>query len=228
MQSDQLSALFPFLTSLALGLLIGLERERKSWSAGLRTHMLVALGSALVMIVSTYGFDEVLGNEHVALDPSRMAAQVVSGIGFLGAGAILLHGEIVRGLTTAASIWITAAIGILLGIGFYLPAVLATLITVATLSIFRWIESRIPSHSYAHHFVRFDRDNVMPEQELKDYLENLGFKVANMSHRLSDDGLHFEYRMVIWTTNPQNLSQLASALRELKAVRAFRISPTGD
>ena len=121
-----------------------------------------------------------------------------------------------------------SSLGILLGIGFYLPAVLATLITVATLSIFRWIESRIPSHSYAHHFVRFDRDNVMPEQELKDYLENLGFKVANMSHRLSDDGLHFEYRMVIWTTNPQNLSELASALRELKAVRAFRISPTGD
>ena len=103
------------VVAAALGSVIGLERERKSWSAGLRTHMLVALGSALVMIVSTYGFDEVLGNEHVALDPSRMAAQVVSGIGFLGAGAILLHGEIVRGLTTAASLWAVAAIGLAVG-----------------------------------------------------------------------------------------------------------------
>lgn len=166
--------------------------------------------------------------EAVRTDPTRMAQGIMTGIGFLGAGVIFKEGLSVRGLTTAASIWITAAIGILMGVGFYLPAILATLLTLATLSFFRWIEARIPSHYYAHHFVRFDRDNVMPEQELKGFLSGMGFTVANMSHRLSDDGLHFEYRMVIRTTNPQNLSELALALRELKAVRAFRISPTGD
>ena len=96
----------------ALGSVIGFERERLSWAAGLRTHMLVCVGSALIMIVSAFGFFDVLQNEHVVLDPSRVAAQVVSGIGFLGAGSILLRGEIVRGLTTAASLWSVAAIGL--------------------------------------------------------------------------------------------------------------------
>ncbi|WP_300760068.1 MgtC/SapB family protein, partial [Janthinobacterium sp.] len=89
--------------SALLGSAIGYERERLAWVAGLRTHMLVCVGSTLIMIVSAYGFSDVLGNG-VTLDPSRMAAQVVSGIGFLGAGAILARGEIVRGLTTAASV----------------------------------------------------------------------------------------------------------------------------
>ncbi|HDR9125202.1 TPA: MgtC/SapB family protein [Burkholderia vietnamiensis] len=98
----------------ALGSVIGFERERLSWAAGLRTHMLVCVGSTLIMIVSAFGFADVLGREHVVLDPSRIAAQVVSGIGFLGAGSILLRGEIVRGLTTAASLWSVAAIIILI------------------------------------------------------------------------------------------------------------------
>ncbi|MGF6973437.1 putative membrane protein YhiD involved in acid resistance [Paraburkholderia sp. JPY465] len=96
------------MLAAVLDSVIGYERERLSWAAGLRTQMLVCVGSALVMIVSAYGFAAVLG-EHVILDPSRMAAQVVSGIGFLGAGSILLRGEIVRGLTTAASVWSVAA-----------------------------------------------------------------------------------------------------------------------
>lgn len=227
---EELTILVRITAALAIGAMIGFERTFHGRPAGFRTHALVCVASALLMLVTVYQdvWMTHVPTEAIRTDPTRMAQGIMTGIGFLGAGVIFKEGLSVRGLTTAASIWITAAIGILLGIGFYLPAVLATLITVATLSIFRWIESRIPSHSYAHHFVRFDRDNVMPEQELKDYLENLGFKVANMSHRLSDDGLHFEYRMVIWTTNPQNLSELASALRELKAVRAFRISPTGD
>src|ERR1700743_2126593 len=88
--------------SAALGSVIGFERERLSWAAGLRTHMLVCVGSTLLMIVSAYGFTEVL-SDHVVLDPSRVAAQVVSGIGFLGAGSRLLRGASVRGLTTAAA-----------------------------------------------------------------------------------------------------------------------------
>src|SRR5215475_3689703 len=112
----------------ALGSVIGFERERLSWAAGLRTHMLVCVGSALIMIVSAFGFFDVLQNEHVVLDPSRVAAQVVSGIGFLGAGSILLRGEIVRGLTTAASLWSVAAIGLAVGSGLYVEAVAATVI----------------------------------------------------------------------------------------------------
>lgn len=164
----------------------------------------------------------------VRTDPTRLAQGIMTGIGFLGAGVIFKEGLSVRGLTTAASIWITAAIGILIGIGFYTPAILATILTLGTLSLFRWIEAKLPSHYYAHHFVRFDRNKVMPEKDVRNLLKAHQFTVANMSYRASDDGLGFEYRMVLRTTKPENLSNLAVALRQHEHVRAFRISPTGD
>ncbi|ETR76837.1 methyltransferase [Afipia sp. P52-10] len=117
-----------------LGSLIGFERERLLWAAGIRTHMLVCVGSCLIMIVSQYGFAHILTQDHVVLDPSRVAAQVVSGIGFLGAGAILARGEIVRGLTTAASIWTVAAIGLAVGGGLYLAAGASTIIILIILA----------------------------------------------------------------------------------------------
>src|SRR3954470_14302760 len=126
----------------ALGSVIGFERERLSWAAGLRTHMLVCVGSALIMIVSAYGFAEVLTGEHVVLDPSRMAAQVVSGIGFLGAGSILLRGEIVRGLTTAASLWSVAAVGLACGGGLYVAAAAATALILFILAGIKPFERR--------------------------------------------------------------------------------------
>ena len=127
--------------SALLGSAIGYERERLAWVAGLRTHMLVCVGSTLIMIVSAYGFSEVL-SERVTLDPSRMAAQVVSGIGFLGAGAILARGEIVRGLTTAASVWSVAGIGLAVGGGLYTPAVAATVIILIILAGIKPLEKR--------------------------------------------------------------------------------------
>ncbi|WP_323118960.1 MgtC/SapB family protein [Burkholderia alba] len=126
----------------ALGSVIGFERERLSWAAGLRTHMLVCVGSALIMIVSAFGFADVLGQPHVDLDPSRMAAQVVSGIGFLGAGSILLRGEIVRGLTTAASLWSVAAVGLAVGGGLYTASIAATIIILIILAGIKPLERR--------------------------------------------------------------------------------------
>ena len=125
-----------------LGGAIGFERERLSWAAGLRTHMLVSVGACLFMIVSAYGFMDVLGHEHISLDPSRVAAQVVSGIGFLGAGSILLRGDIVRGLTTAASLWTVAAIGLAVGGGLYIAAGSATAIVLFILAGIKPLERR--------------------------------------------------------------------------------------
>lgn len=123
-----------------LGSLIGFERERLMWAAGIRTHMLVAVGSCLFMIVSAYGFEHARMNEHVVLDPSRIAAQVVSGIGFLGAGSILLRGQIIRGLTTAASIWSVAALGLACGGGLYFAAVATTVIILIILVLIKPLE----------------------------------------------------------------------------------------
>ncbi len=128
-----------------LGSVIGFERERMNWAAGLRTHMLVCVGSTLIMLVSAFGFADALGQKNVVLDPSRIAAQVVSGIGFLGAGSILMRGEIVRGLTTAASLWSVAGIGLAVGGGMYTAAVGATAIILIILAGVKPLERRFIS-----------------------------------------------------------------------------------
>ncbi|MFM0076718.1 MgtC/SapB family protein [Paraburkholderia sediminicola] len=125
------------LFAAVLGGVIGFERERFAFPAGLRTHMLVCVASSLVMIVSAFGFEDTRSMPNIALDPSRVAAQVVSGIGFLGAGAILLRGEVVRGLTTAASVWAVAGIGLAAGGGLYVLALAATVIILTTLT---WVK----------------------------------------------------------------------------------------
>ena len=117
------------------GTVIGLDREYRVKDAGFRTHFLVAMGSALIMIVSQYGFADVLAHSGVGLDPSRVAAQVVSGIGFIGAGTIIIHRQLVRGLTTAASLWATAGIGLAAGGRMYIVAAAATLLTLFALEV---------------------------------------------------------------------------------------------
>jgi putative Mg2+ transporter-C (MgtC) family protein len=121
------------LLAALLGSLIGFERERLLWAAGIRTHMLVCVSACLLMIVSAYGFQYALKMDNVVLDPSRIAAQVVSGIGFLAAGSILLRGQVVRGLTTAASVWAVAAIGLAAGGGLFFAAILSTIIILVIL-----------------------------------------------------------------------------------------------
>jgi putative Mg2+ transporter-C (MgtC) family protein len=118
-----------------LGSAVGFERELRDREAGIRTHLLVSLGSALFTIVSAYGFHEFLtgGGNIVRTDPTRIAAQIVTGIGFLGAGAIIREGLSVRGLTTAATLWVVAAIGMACGAGYYWPAAGATLLTILAL-----------------------------------------------------------------------------------------------
>ncbi|MBB2926980.1 MgtC/SapB family protein [Paraburkholderia silvatlantica] len=137
-----LELLSRLLIAALLGSVIGFERERLNWAAGLRTHMLVCVGAALMMLVSAFGFADVLGEKNVVLDPSRVAAQVVSGIGFLGAGSILLRGEVVRGLTTAASLWSVAGIGLAVGGGMYTAAIGATVIIMIILVGVKPLERR--------------------------------------------------------------------------------------
>jgi len=136
------------------GALIGIERERKEWAAGMRTHMMVAVGSALYMVISTYGFEDILKHPNVDLDPSRVAAQVVSGIGFLGAGTIIFlrHG-IIRGLTTASGLWTVAAIGLAIGGGMYWAGLATTAIAIIILWVLQPVEVLL--------FSRTNRKNLL-------------------------------------------------------------------
>jgi putative Mg2+ transporter-C (MgtC) family protein len=138
----ELEIILRLVMAAVLGSLIGLERERLNWTAGLRTHMLVCVGAALFMLVSAYGFFDILESDtpNVELDVSRVAAQVVSGIGFLGAGTIIFRNKIVRGLTTAASLWTVAAVGLAVGGGLYLAAISATALILLILAGLRPLE----------------------------------------------------------------------------------------
>ena len=167
----------------ALGGAVGLERELREREAGFRTHMLVAVGSALFTLVSAYGFREFLtsGDAVVRADPTRIAAQIVTGIGFLGAGAIIRQGLSVRGLTTAATLWVVAAIGLASGAGYYSAAVITTLIALVSL----W-PLRIAAHVVTSRFRAETRRLVaqLPSGEspgpLVSELERLGGRVRSL------------------------------------------------
>lgn len=132
------------LVAAVLGGVIGINRGQLAWTAGLRTHMLVAVGSALAIVVSAFGFHDVLGQPNVILDPSRIAAQVISGIGFLGAGTILFmqREQVVRGLTTAAGLWAVASVGLAAGSGLFVAAGFATAIIWIILAVLKPVERR--------------------------------------------------------------------------------------
>ncbi|HET8541907.1 MAG TPA: MgtC/SapB family protein [Anaeromyxobacter sp.] len=217
------------VAALAAGAVIGTERSFHGRAAGFRTHALVGLASSILMIVATsQGSWFPSSGDAVRIDPTRMAQGIMTGIGFLGAGVIFKEGLTVRGLTTAASIWTTAAIGVLMGIGLYLPGAVATVLALGILSVFRQIELRFPTHMYARHAIRFDRGAVMPEPDVRKLLSEHGFKAANVSYHLSDDGDVIEYRMAIRTVKSDNLRRLAEALAALPAVRGFTIEPSAD
>jgi putative Mg2+ transporter-C (MgtC) family protein len=157
-----------------------------------------------------------------------MAQGIMTGIGFLGAGVIFKEGLNVRGLTTAASIWITAGIGILFGIGFYFPAVLATGLSLIILSLFRWLEAKIPSHYYANNTIIYRRNSFPPLSEIQAQLQSFGFRLEGVSYQVLENGQLFEYKMTIRTNDPINLTRLSEHLAKDTSVIGFHISPTGD
>jgi putative Mg2+ transporter-C (MgtC) family protein len=212
------------VVAAVLGSIVGVERERLNWVAGLRTHMLVCVGSALFMIVSFCGFADVLSNEHVALDPSRIAAQVVSGIGFLGAGTIVLRSKVVRGLTTAASLWTVAAVGLAVGGGLYVAAATATGLIVLILAGLKPIERRlfVSRHQASPLLVLIINRQETSLFAIESALEaaNLHLQRILIQHGDSPD----EDRLQITINRTRSLSVLAvtEQLRRIPGVREIR------
>ena len=227
---DDLVIIGRVVGALMLGAMIGFERSFHGRPAGFRTHSLVCIASAILMIVTVYQnqWMTLMGPDAIRTDPTRMAQGIMTGIGFLGAGVIFKEGLTVRGLTTAASIWVTAAIGILVGIGFWFAALVGTAATLTVLAVFRIVEARLPSEFYAHHMLRFARDRVMNEEAIRKMIGDHGFDVANLSFRLAEGGKQFEYRMTIKSRDRKAAESLSSHLRGLPEVIEFRIAPTGD
>jgi putative Mg2+ transporter-C (MgtC) family protein len=171
-----------------LGGIVGLERELDEKAAGLRTHMLVAVGSALFTLVGAYGFEDFPAT---SVDPTRVAAQVVTGIGFLGAGLIFRQGFNVRGLTTAASLWLVAAIGMSAGAGFWMGAVIATVVALISLRPLEWMKGRsLPQRVAPSMVVELKEDGTAGD--VLDALERAGDLLA-----LRRDGTRLEIELRI-------------------------------
>lgn len=203
------------LLAALLGSLIGLERERLLWAAGLRTHMLVCVGSCLLMIVSSFGFRDALSMAHTELDPSRVAAQVVSGIGFLGAGSILLRGEVIRGLTTAASLWTVAAIGLSVGGGLYAVSTAATFIILVILVAIKPME-RIYRNRIQVHVLKL----VAPSQSLslKKVNEVMGNRASKVKQFIVEKGPRDDTDSVTIELTRTSGAQAKEILEQLLAI----------
>jgi putative Mg2+ transporter-C (MgtC) family protein len=230
MRAEYIEITVRLLSALAVGAAIGMERSYSGRAAGFRTHALVAVSSALLMLVTAYESEWVgtFREGRLVLDPTRMAQGIMTGIGFLGAGAIIKSGYTIHGLTTAASIWITATIGILVGIGFYYPAIAGVLITLGVLTFFRWIEAKAPAIFYAQCVIRFDRASAIAEEQLRALIASHGFAISDLNYRMNAASDYFEYRSIIRTRHAGKARALMETLSRLPGVKEFRLSPTGD
>lgn len=200
-----------------MGAIIGLDREYRAKEAGYRTHFLVSLGSALIMIVSQYGFTEVLDKESVGLDPSRIAAQVVSGIGFIGAGTIILNKQIVRGLTTAAGIWATAGIGLAIGSGMYWLGISATVLTLIGLEVLSIFFKSVGVRSISVEFTTNNREtlNALSKKfSTKDYY----IVSYQMDERTMGEMTNYHVTMVIKCRKRNDEGALAAQLQDFKDI----------
>jgi putative Mg2+ transporter-C (MgtC) family protein len=205
-----------------LGVLIGLEREYRAKEAGYRTHFLVAVGSALLMIVSQHGFDDMLGKEGVGLDPSRIAAQIVTGIGFIGAGTIILNRQIVRGLTTAAGIWATAGIGMCAGAGMYALAISATVLTLIGLELLSRLFKNLGLKSF---IIKFSTHNKDIPKIISSSLTKGEFMVVSyqMDERGTGDTATFDVTMVVKSKRKDDEANLIALLNGYEDVVVRRI-----
>jgi len=212
--------------ALAAGGAIGAERTYHGRAAGFRTHALVCAASAMLMILPHYQDAWVhLSGEASRLDPTRMAQGIMTGIGFLGAGVIIHDGLTVRGLTTAASIWATAAIGILAGVGLWAPSAIATALAIGILSVFRKVEEMLPSQRFARFHIRFAREDTIPEADLHAFITPLGIDVAGPSYAIINEGRDFQFGLTLRTSRRDSYAKLAQRLSKVDAILEFRIEP---
>lgn len=230
LENIYLNSLLNLAAALLAGGLIGLERSYHGRPAGFRTHTLVCMSSSLLMLLTIYQLELLpdIPIETVRIDPTRMAQGIMTGIGFLGAGVIMKEKLTIRGLTTAASIWITAAIGILIGVGFYYAAAIATLLTVGTLSSFRYIEAAVPSIHYGRLRVRMRREQALSEDALCELIKKHHFTGGSPTYSLSNSGSVVEYQMTIRTRERQNYRALAETLSSAGGIEEFHLTPIGD
>jgi putative Mg2+ transporter-C (MgtC) family protein len=184
----------------------------------------------MVTVYESLWFRMTATGVRAAIDPTRMAQGLMTGNGFLGAGVIMKEGLSVRGLTTAASIWVTAGIGILVGIGLYAPAAITTALALGALGGFRWIERRIRTESYAAIDMQFAAEDAPSQTAAVTLVSGFGFAVRDVSHRFArgPGPAVVAYGMRVHSLDPTSISRLSEALRARPDVLEFEVVPAGD
>lgn len=225
-----LDFVLPILGAVVAGALIGFEREYRGRPAGLRTHILVSLASALLMLAAVHQIRWLTDTpaEVIRIDPVRMAHGVLTGVGFLCGGVIFRQGLSVHGLTTAASLWITASIGLLYGIGYYGLAIGGTAATLAVLILLRWVEGRLPKLRPVDVAVRYRRPDAPTEAGFLALARELAFSCSPLTHRLVERGAVVEFRATFHGSRPGAPEALARRLAGDPAVLEFEIAPRND
>lgn len=213
---------FRLFVAGVLGALVGLDREYRAKEAGYRTHFLVSLGSALIMIISQHGFDGVLHEVGVGLDPSRVASQVVTGIGFIGAGTIILHKQTVRGLTTAAGIWATSGIGLTIGAGMYVLGISATVLTLIGLEVLSLLFKKVGMKSLSVEFSTNNKDTI---DSVAKSFNSKDFHIVSyqMNEKTDSDLTTYYVSMVVKSKKSNDEGVLLSHLQEYKDVTIYRV-----
>jgi putative Mg2+ transporter-C (MgtC) family protein len=206
------------------GAVVGFERSFNGRAAGFRTHSLVALASASVMLISYVPSISSGFGSTVRLDPTRLSQGVMTGLGFLGAGVIFKEGVSVQGLTTAAAIWSTAAVGMLFGLGMPVEGAMALVGVMLTLTLMRWIEGVFPWRVYAEAIFRFEVGQAPTEPQLKATLANKGVDLNEVSYRLTAGGEIFEFHGYVETRRKQALHDLAEQLKSAPGLVEFELS----
>jgi putative Mg2+ transporter-C (MgtC) family protein len=221
-QISELELSIRIVGALVLGGLVGLERELGDHPAGFRTHILVCLGSTLIILLSIYGFSAFAYEANVRMDPARLAAQVVSGIGFLGAGTILRTGTTVSGLTTAASLWVVAAIGLAVGAGFYFGALLTTLLVVITLFLLNKFERAISRKRNNRVITIRVIDLHKNLQNISDQLEKYKIQVTKLLIEQQDvESTESSIRLSVKIRKPKKLQTAITEILNIKDVKSL-------
>ena len=230
MEEQHLTTLVRLVLALIAGGLIGLERSMHGRPAGFRTHTLVCTASSCLMLLTVFQWEALINVpvETLRIDPTRMAQGIMTGIGFLGAGVIVKEGMAVRGLTTAASIWITAAIGILIGMGLYFAAGLTTLVCIGTLSLFRRVENILPNLHYAYLDIRFKREQQIPKEKITELVKSHGIHLTNCNYHLIEQGQFFLYKLTLQSRQLESYDRLATTLNNLPTVLEYSIESVGN
>lgn len=230
MEHAYLATLTRLLLAVVAGSLIGMERSYNGRPAGFRTHALVCTASSLLMLLTVFQWELLAAAplETIRVDPTRMAQGIMTGIGFLGAGVIVRERATIRGLTTAASIWMTASIGILIGMGFFTAAFAAVVLTLGVLSTFRWLEAVLPSLRYGRLDIVFLRKQPMDEDELMGVIREHGFSATSPSYSVRDEGKYLQYGMTIRTRSQANFRKLNETLSAMEQVYEFTITPVSN